>query len=948
MKLPNFTRFCPIAVITCCSTLASAGVSVPWPGAGAGQPNPNVGYPPVSFWKEEAVAGNNYINAMIDQNGTIYDIHFPGAGGVYGVGTRNEGYSGGCDTFPPFTAGRGQMHINQFMAGLRVDGVTHWMSNPNGVSFTDVTQAYHPTSNSVVSTRRLNAGGNNIAITQYDFAPKLEAGPIAYPTYNDGGTQTQRMLYVQRYIITNNGSSTEFPVFYFYGDWAINGGDGSDGAYEDFFLVSGNPVSTMMAFDNAGGTANSRGEYNPTTFSDYPKDVSLFLGAAIKLCTSVGSAGGLPASTSWRDLGSSDSGQGWIAREFTLNPGQTVEIDVCIAGGFKRPAAVGNVGDVQVRPAFTWFYQNSMADAMAQTDTWWTNWLNSGTTVDTPDDSYDELFRRGLLCTALHLDGASGAMIAGFHNGAYPYAWPRDAVYGAVTLARAGHHPESEGVYRWMRDVTFRDNEPWGKGFWKQKYTTDGYTIWGAPQIDETAVFPWGLWWHYNVTGDVALVNSMYPAVRDAVFTMTTSPSNPATLPFLNFNSSVNLMWSNNIWEDQYNFFIYSNANIIRGLDDARQIALLLGNGADASDFANRRAIIKGGLDARLDSNAEATDISQLGIVYPFQVYSPTDARAVRYIDRINGVVPDTSGFNRPLVNFNTPENQARGWVDLIDRYWGDSYWRGGPWFLSTLWYGLYYSERADFTPNKSDIDNHKYRIDLCIDKLGPVGLGAEQIAPTNVQPGCAGTSSLLYPGQPDFVLQTAWPNAWESMSTFVDAVMAFVDFVPDAQTNTMAVSPKLPTAWNTMTFNGLELGASRVNLTVSEAATTQTLAFTNVTGAPINVRGVAKIPSGRSVCSLTFNGVPVAYAFEASTGRVLAASLAMPTGAGATGTLLVRHRAGASVDFNLDGQVSVQDIFDFLFAWNSTSPAADFNGADGVTVQDIFDYLAAWNDGCP
>jgi hypothetical protein len=51
--------------------------------------------------------------------------------------------------------------------------------------------------------------------------------------------------------------------------------------------------------------------------------------------------------------------------------------------------------------------------------------------------------------------------------------------------------------------------------------------------------------------------------------------------------------------------------------------------------------------------------------------------------------------------------------------------------------------------------------------------------------------------------------------------------------------------------------------------------------------------------------------------------------------------------DFNLDESLTVQDIFDFLEAWNNNDPAADFNAADGLTVQDIFDFLAAWNTGC-
>ncbi|MCC6320436.1 MAG: hypothetical protein IT438_03245, partial [Phycisphaerales bacterium] len=326
-----------------------AGVpGITWPGAGAGQPNPNAGYPPVSFWKEEGVVGNNFINTMIDQNGTIYDVQYPGAGGVNGVGTRNEGYAGGFDTFPPFTSGRGQMHVNQYMAGIRVtgQGPTHWYSNPGAVSYSQVTQAYHPTSQTITTTRRLNPGGGggpNLFITQHDFSPRLTT--TAYPTFNDGGARTNRMMHVQRHIIRNDGAAGAPIEFFLYGDWALNGGDGFDGAYDDAALVNGQAAHAMIAYDNAGGSANSRGEYNITTFSDYAKNVSLFLGAALKILPGVGSAGGNFAPATWRTLGSSDSGQGWIAVSYPLNPGQSVEIDVLIVGGYKDTAGVGNVGD---------------------------------------------------------------------------------------------------------------------------------------------------------------------------------------------------------------------------------------------------------------------------------------------------------------------------------------------------------------------------------------------------------------------------------------------------------------------------------------------------------------------------------------------------------------------------------------------------------------------------
>jgi hypothetical protein len=51
--------------------------------------------------------------------------------------------------------------------------------------------------------------------------------------------------------------------------------------------------------------------------------------------------------------------------------------------------------------------------------------------------------------------------------------------------------------------------------------------------------------------------------------------------------------------------------------------------------------------------------------------------------------------------------------------------------------------------------------------------------------------------------------------------------------------------------------------------------------------------------------------------------------------------------DFNCDGSVGVQDIFDFLNGWFLADPRTDYNGASGVSVQDIFDFLNDWFIGC-
>jgi hypothetical protein len=51
--------------------------------------------------------------------------------------------------------------------------------------------------------------------------------------------------------------------------------------------------------------------------------------------------------------------------------------------------------------------------------------------------------------------------------------------------------------------------------------------------------------------------------------------------------------------------------------------------------------------------------------------------------------------------------------------------------------------------------------------------------------------------------------------------------------------------------------------------------------------------------------------------------------------------------DFNLSGQVSVQDIFDFLAAYFGGDLRADINESGSISVQDIFDYLALYFRGC-
>jgi hypothetical protein len=51
--------------------------------------------------------------------------------------------------------------------------------------------------------------------------------------------------------------------------------------------------------------------------------------------------------------------------------------------------------------------------------------------------------------------------------------------------------------------------------------------------------------------------------------------------------------------------------------------------------------------------------------------------------------------------------------------------------------------------------------------------------------------------------------------------------------------------------------------------------------------------------------------------------------------------------DYNLNGRVDVQDIFEFIAGWFASDPRADVNDSASLTVQDVFDFISAWFGGC-
>ena len=521
------------------------------------------------------------------------------------------------------------------------------------------------------------------------------------------------------------------------------------------------------------------------------------------------------------------------------------------------------------RPMITWFYTNNMANAQATTETYWSNWLGGGVTVNFPDPNYDRLFKRSLMVSKLHADPISGAVIAGMHNGAYPFVWPRDGVYAAVTFDRTGHSSESTAFYRWLNNAV-RLNETWGtnSSYFFQKYTTDGKPVWTSPQVDETASIPWGMYYHYLATGDGAFLSNNWNLAYTSARASKGDTTNSTT--FLNYDAGTHLMWTWNVWEDKTNEHLYSNGSIVRGLQDAANIADYIGQSATAAVFRASATDITGnssqGIVKRINDRVEPSDISHLGLVVPFEVFQPNNPLMTNVVEWLNGR-QSAGGFTDDLVEHG-------GDVDgLLHRYnhkiggEADLYWNGGPWFLASSWYGEYFARWQDYVGGKEMINTNKMILDNLIAKLGPMGLAAEQIAHD--------TSEQLYP---DFWLQTAWPNVWESHSTLVDQMMMFLDYKP-LTNNTCAFAPKLPVGWSTITYNNMAFENQRFNVTVSESTATcdhfTRMDINKLTSGPVNADVYLRIPPadqyGTPAMVITNGGyyAPSPSDYDLTTGRV-------------------------------------------------------------------------------
>ena len=343
---------------------------------------------------------------------------------------------------------------------------------------------------------------------------------------------------------------------------------------------------------------------------------------------------------------------------------------------------------------------------------YWRKFLKAhdGLGIKEPTNSYEEKiyesYKRSILLFPLLLNQTTGGIIAApevdedlTQCGRYAYCWPRDAVFITRALDILKMNKETEKFYSNFCRMTQSKN-----GMWEQRFYTDGRLApcWGY-QIDETASVVYGVYNHYEYTKSEQFLKVNLHMCEKAIDFL------KRYVRDLLDNTGIYHV-SYDLWEMYEGTHMYSLASIFAAFDAIIKIYKVLGK--DLSDFENNRLkeekvnknieeiaklqieIKKYIQDNLYDENRKSyvrntsdrrIDISMIGAVVPFNVFSTKEKRVLNTIDNINLTL--------------------RTYTGGYQRFEYDHYRNGAPWTIANLWMTLYYLQNGEKKKAKETFD---------------------------------------------------------------------------------------------------------------------------------------------------------------------------------------------------------------------------------------------------
>ena len=348
-----------------------------------------------------------------------------------------------------------------------------------------------------------------------------------------------------------------------------------------------------------------------------------------------------------------------------------------------------------------------------------------------------QIYTRTILLYSLLVNHETGGISAAVEIdenlkqcGGYQYCWPRDAVFTTTAMDILKMKKEVEKFYK-----SFCKNTQSRNGMWEQRFFTDGRLApcWGY-QIDETASVIVGVYNHYKVIEDKKFLKDNLKMCEKAINFLKKYVEDV-------FQETNKCGISYDLWEEYEGVNLYAVSSIFASFNAMIKIYEELKEeftknrvkqenvNKEKETLRNlsvtlREYILKNFYDESKKSlvrNLEdkTIDISILGTVIPFELFSPKDKKILNTVERINMTLRTyTGGYKR----FET-----------------DTYREGKPWIIATLWIAEYYLEIGEKQKAKECFD-------FVIKTSTEHGFLAEQINNSTMQP--------------DWVIGLGWSHA--------------------------------------------------------------------------------------------------------------------------------------------------------------------------------------------
>lgn len=389
-----------------------------------------------------------------------------------------------------------------------------------------------------------------------------------------------------------------------------------------------------------------------------------------------------------------------------IKPGEKKQIDICVLLEPQPKIMADFEAEIERirRIDFNFEYTKTKA--------YWRKYVKSHDKLNMkePKNSYEEkladIYYRSILLFPLLTNSETGGIIASAEIdenftkcGRYAYTWPRDAVFITRAMDILGMSAEVEKFYKVFCKQTQSKN-----GMWEQRFFSDGKLApcWGY-QVDETASVVYGVYSHYKYTKDEKFLKETLQMCEKAVDFLKRYVKD-----IIEKTNKYHVSYD--LWEMCEGIHLYSLSCIYASFEAMLRIYKALGK--NVSDFENNRLKDEKVQKSKLEiekllieikkyinenmydeerksyvRNPEdrKMDISIVGTVTPFNVFTPKEKNVLNTIERINlSLRTYTGGFQR---------------------FEGDHYMNGNPWPIANMWMTLYYLEKGEKTNAKETFD---------------------------------------------------------------------------------------------------------------------------------------------------------------------------------------------------------------------------------------------------